>query len=109
MALQLTTDSPYNGEIQDAYHRIIEININYSTRSSHVAMACYINRQARLDGKQPIKTQSFDWSGDEFPFDTVVLSEDGINAVSVAYEKIKVSKLDEEGNETNVFVNATDC
>jgi hypothetical protein len=109
MALQLTVASPYDGDI-DGYWKIIETNINWLSRGSHVTIACYVNKQARIDGKQPILTRSFDWSGqDDFPFDLELLDQENENVIHMSYEKIKESKLDENGVESNEFVNAVDC
>jgi hypothetical protein len=95
--------------ISGDYHKIVETNINWASRGSHVTLATYLNQQARLDGKNPLETTSFDWSGDEFPFDLPTLDAEGMNTIKVAYTKIKESKLDEEGNETNWFADAIDC
>lgn len=90
------------------YWRIIETNIDWANRQSHITLAGYVDKQARMDGKQPLECVSFDWNGDDFPFSINVLDQEGENIVRVAYEKIKESKLDEDGNETNWFVDAED-
>lgn len=74
------------------YWKIIETNINYVDRVSHVTMGLYKDKQARQNGKNPVESASFDWLGDEFPFDIDILDEEGNNAVKIAYEKIKESK-----------------
>jgi len=108
MALIKSTTLPYDGDAVSAYWKIIETNINCVAKSSHVTIACWINKQARLDGKQPFTSQSFDWSGDDFPFSMELLDEEGNNAVKISYEKIKESKLDENGVETNPLFGAED-
>ena len=127
MALQIVKPVDSIG-IDAEYWKIIETNINYLTKNSHVTMAGYISEQTRLDGKNPATSVAFDWAGDEFPFGLDVLSEEGENAVKVAYKKIKESKMevkeitpestDEEGVvtpavteevETNEWSEAVDC
>lgn len=110
MALKLSTANPYDGEATDAYWKIVETNINWLTRSSHVTLACYLNQDSRIALKQPITSRSFDWSGDEFPFDFNELDEAGNNTVKLAYEKIKsLTTTDEEGNVIpGEFANAQD-
>lgn len=90
------------------YWRIIETNINWASRSSHVSLAGYLTQEARQNDKQPMEVVSFDWSGENFPFDLPVLDGEGMNAVKVSYEKIKESKLDDKGEETNWFADAED-
>ena len=108
MALQKLKDDPYgNGGIN--YWKIVETNINWLDKFSHVTLAGYLSRDARLAEKRPFEIQSFNWSGDEFPFGLDILNQEDENIVHIAYNKIKESKLDEEGNETNFFADAKDC
>lgn len=86
------------------YWKIVDLNINWLTNQAHVAMCLWVDQQARLDGKQPLESQSFDWSGTNFPF----TDEEPQNERATAYTKIKESNLDEEGNEQNWFADATD-
>jgi len=105
MALIKSTNLPYDGEAVEAYWKIIETNINWLTKSSHVTISAWIDQEARENGKQPFTSRSFDWSGDEFDFDV-----EG-KLVSQAYIKIKAETVkDQEGNETpGEFANAVDC
>lgn len=106
MSLQIKLPDKFgNGGVE--YFKIVETNINWLTRSAHIVLAGWINEQARLDGKEPMDTKSFDLAGDEFPFDIEKLSEEGVNTLSVAYEVIKEPKIEEE-KDTNVFSKAVD-
>lgn len=92
------------------YWKIVQVNIDYLNKQSHVVLALYLSQEDRTNGDKPLpESRSFDWSGDEFPFDLAVLSEEGENSVKVAYEKIKESKLNDEDVETNFFADAEDC
>ncbi len=88
------------------YWRIVETNINWAQKASHIVLAGYVSKDARLAEKQPLECISFDWSNEDFPFTLDILDQEGENVVKVAYEKIKESKLDEGGNETNWFFDA---
>ena len=111
MALKISTQNPYDGTASEAYFKIVETNINWLNRSSHITLVGWVDRQARLDGKQPIISRSYDWSGEDFPFDFEELDEEGMNTVKIAYDKIKSLKtVDEEGNEVDgEFTNAVEC
>ena len=104
--LKSKADQYGNGGI--SYWKIIETNINWLTKNSHCTLAGYVNQQARLDNKQPLESQSFDWSGDQFPFSLDVLNQEDENVIKVAYGKIKESKLDENNVEQNWFADAED-
>lgn len=107
MALQITLPDNYgNGGV--SYWKIIESNINWLTKNSHIVMAGYVDKQARDDLRQPLDFRSYDWANDEFPFDVLALSEEGHNTLTIAYEKIKQPKLNDEGVDTNEFTNALD-
>lgn len=92
MALQLSTPNPFDGVAEECYYKIIETNINYLYNTAHVSMGGWLDKASRDDGKNPIISESFDWSGDEFPFNISVLNEEDKNTISVSYEKIKESK-----------------
>lgn len=108
MALKLATNNPYDGVAQDCYYKIVEINTNWLEKSSHVVMLGYLDQTARQELRQPIVSKVYDWSGDEFPFTLEALDLEGNNQIKIAYAKIKESKLDEDGNETNEFASAID-
>ena len=108
MALSKHKDDNFgNGGYE--YWRVIETNINWQNKSSHVVIAGYINKKARTDNKQPIECVAFDWSGTEFPFELDVLNEENENTVAIAYKKIKESVVNDKKEETNWFADAIDC
>ena len=88
------------------YWRILETNISYQSQLARVVLGLYKDKQARNDGKETLHIESFDWSGEDFPFTIDELTR--CNPVQLSYVKIKESKLDEEGNETNWFADAID-
>ena len=99
MALQLETENPFGEIAPAAYWKIIESNINWQDKSCHIVMACWVNKDFRMDEKQPIKSESFDWSGDEYPYTVEAMNEKGINLVVITYNKIKsLTITDEKGN-----------
>lgn len=108
MALKKLIDIDNKG-IQGSYHKIIETNINWLNRDSHVVIATYLDQQARSNGRSPLTSVGFDWSGAEFPFEIELLDEVGENVLHVAYEKIKLPILNEEGSDINIFSNSEDC
>lgn len=104
--MALIKEKTLNSGVTGEYWRIIETNISYQSQLAHVTIGLYKDKQARLDGKDTLATQSFDWSGEDFPFTIDELTR--CNPVQLSYIKIKESKLDEEGNETNFFADAID-
>lgn len=87
MALILSTPNPYDGVADNAYWKIIQLNINWLSKAAHIDLACWINEQARTEGKSPIKSVKFDWSGDDFPF----VDSEPQNEREQAYNKIKTT------------------
>ncbi len=87
MALQISI--PNNYGTNTTYWKIVDLNINWLTKSSHVTLCGWVDKDARLDGKQPTDQRTYDWSGDDFPFDIAVLDEEDVNGLKIAYEKIK--------------------
>jgi hypothetical protein len=98
-----------------SYWRVGQINISFLSKNVHVDLLGYLDRQARLDGKQPIDQRSFDFNGDEFPFN----ENEPQNEREIAYLKIKSFKTKEtitdgDGTTREVetdgeFIDATDC
>ncbi len=110
MALQLETQNPYGEIASEAYWKIVESNINWQNYSCHISLCCWVNQQARLDGKQPFTSKNFDWSGSEFPYTIDAMNEAGNNLVIITYNKIKSSSTTNElGEEVpSEFSNALD-
>lgn len=100
MALQ-KTKTIKGHEYTDAYHKIVNCDVKkglvyVSTYSSKEAAQ---TRNNMLDGRETIKVN----------FDITALEAEGMNPLKFAYTKVKESKLDEEGNETNWYADAEDC
>lgn len=107
MALQKFKEDRFgNGGIN--YWKIIETNINWLNKNSHICLAGYNSKISRENLKQPMDSVFFDWNNDDFPFDINILNQENENIIHIAYEKIKESKLDENNNETNFFADAMD-
>lgn len=107
MALQLSKPNPYGGS-DVTYWKIADLNINYSSQTSHISLLGFIDKKARDQGKQAVMSVSFDWSGENFPFDESELKKVDKTGRVLAYATIKKSRLDSQGKETNKFVNAVD-
>lgn len=84
------------------YHKIYRININWHDKNSEVVMVSYVDQGERENGASFFgdAVVNLSFNGDDFPF-----TSSGNNQEQ-AYDKIKESKLDEEGNETNFFADA---
>ena len=91
MALEKAIQTPYD-TIDATYWKVAETNINYLTNQAHVTLLGFVSKEARDAGKQSIMDRSYDWSGDDFPFTIEELDKAGINAVKLAYEKIKADE-----------------
>lgn len=94
MALKL--EKTYKGVVAD-YWKIIEIKSIIRRDETEVTLALYKDKQTRdEDILNHLKVERILINGLDYTRET-------------AYDKIVESKLDEEGNETNDFVSATDC
>jgi hypothetical protein len=90
------------------YWRVIEVNMNYYASVGSVALAGYITKKARNDGKKPIDARQFPLQGTVFAeFSTEALTADGENPVKKAYKFIK-AYVPEAGQPANPFATATD-
>lgn len=93
MALQITIPDCY-GNGGSKYWKIIETNINWLNSTAHVTVGGWVSEQARLDGKDPLDTRSYDFMADNFPFVISELDKEGVNTLSVAYEAITKPKIE---------------
>jgi hypothetical protein len=102
MALKLTKTFPQG--YQGGYWKLIQTNVDWLNRTSHVDLALYLDKATRdsKPGQGVMFCQGFDWSGDDFPF------VDGVDLRGSAYKKIKNPILDKDGNNTNPFTEAID-
>jgi hypothetical protein len=90
------------------YWRVIEVNMNYYASVGSVALAGYITKKARNDGKKPIDARQFPLQGTVFDqFTSEALTGAGENPVKKAYLFIKVY-VPAEGQPANPFATATD-
>ena len=105
MALKKTKTLPTGHTIE--YWRVTMTNIDYVERFATIVFGGYLNRAARLAGAQPAETITFQFFEDNFPFDVANL--DTKNPLKIAYSESKKSRLDNAGNETNWFIDATDA
>ena len=90
------------------YWRVIEVNMNYYASVGSVALAGYITKAARNNGKRPIDAKQFPLQGTVFDqFTAQALTADGENPVKKAYQFIK-NYVPPEGQPPNPFATATD-
>lgn len=104
MSLQITLTTNYG--VNATYHKVISTNIDYLNQSAHVVLAGYSDQTALTNGNQPLTVTMFDWSGIDFPFTVAAQDAAGADTLGLSYTKIKQSKLDSQGVETNFWVNA---
>ena len=104
MALQITL--PTNYGVNATYHKVIKSDIDYLNQSAHVVLAGYADQNACANGNQPLSMTIFDWMGSDYPFSTSAQDAAGADTLGLSYLKIKQSKLDSQGVETNFWVNA---
>lgn len=91
------------------YWKVAQCNMNTLDNSCHITMCLYKDEASKDAGCGVMDSVSFNWSGDDYPFPVSELDKTGKNPIKIAYGEIKKSKKDEEGNETNFFVDAIDC
>ena len=110
MALQKAIQ--YNGLTLN-YHRLVQLNINWSTSEARAVIGSYVDEEHRRDGFDPFQFFGFDWDSSNFPFG------DDSNPRQKAYDAIKVwqNKHYEPGEdggtvevqEPGIFADAEDC
>jgi hypothetical protein len=83
MALELTKnlDNGFSGN----YWKVLETNINWKDKYSHITLGLFKDKAARDAGKTIIDAKAYDWSGADFPF------VDGKSPRDTSYDKIKVT------------------
>ena len=87
MALKKTIPNQFGSNT--TYWKIVDVNTNNLVNSAHVTLCGWVNKQARVDGKQPTDQRSYDWGNADFPFTTEELDKLGNNAVKLSYNNIK--------------------
>lgn len=97
MALIKNIETQYG--IDANYWKVVDLNVNWLTKQSHISLLGWNSKTDRVEGKQSLASRVYDWSGEDFPFTIEALDAENENAVKIAYEKIKsLSTLDEENN-----------
>jgi len=104
MALLLKRDLNNSG-VEVEYWAITDFNIDWFASVARIEIGGFLNQETRLAGKNPLVKVSVEWAGDDFIFQ----KGGSDNLLAVSYTKLKQSKLDNDGNELNIFVDAEDC
>ena len=92
MALEQAIVNPYDGVTEVGYWKVVDLNFNLLTESCHVTLCGWVDKNARINTKEPIVRRSFDWSGNSFNLDVKG------NLVMQTYIKIKAdTTIDSEG------------
>ena len=104
MALQITLITNYGVNV--TYHKVISTNIDYQNQYARVSLAGYVDANAASNNLEPLIITMFDWSGTDFPFTVAAQDAAGADTLGLSYSKIKQSKLDTHGVETNFWINA---
>ncbi len=102
MALKVEREFNNSG-VTVEYWKIINTNIDWFAKTITIHIGGFLTQEARQSGKNPLFRLERSWSVDDFDL------EPTDNILEKAYNKLKVSVLDNEGKETNLFVNSTDC
>ena len=74
--------------IDATYWKIIDLNINWLSKNSHISLSGWSDKASRDAGNIPLDSRSFDWMGEDFPF----IGEEPQNERETAYNKIKQSE-----------------
>jgi hypothetical protein len=90
------------------YWRVIEVNMNYFASIGAVALAGYLTKAARNNGKRPLDARQFPLQGESFDaFQDAALAASGDTPVKAAYKFIK-NYVSAEGQPANPFLDAVD-
>ena len=97
MALQLEYELPTG--VKANYWRILQINMDFHNKHATITVGLYKDKKAREADKQVLEAFTFDWYGDEFPFDLKKLSAAKANPLTIAYEKIRKMRAQDQSDE----------
>lgn len=90
------------------YWRVIECNMNYFANVGAIALAGYVSKNARQNGKRPLDARQYPLQGTAFDaFQDAALQASGKTPVKQAYLFIK-SYVPAEGQPANPFTDAID-
>ena len=74
--------------IDATYWKIVDLNINWLDKTSHISLLGWVDKNARDNGLKPLTQRNFDFNNVEFPF----IDEEPQNERETAYNKIKQSE-----------------
>lgn len=74
--------------VSGSYWKITKIEIDFVRKISHVYIYMYLNKEARLENRDPLTVKDFEWIGDDFPFSDI---KEDIRVM--AYDKLKTDNL----------------
>lgn len=97
MALQLEHELPTG--VKANYWRILQINMDFQNKHAAITVGLYKDKKAREADKQVLEAFTFDWYGDDFPFDLEKLSAAKANPIIIAYDKIKKMRTEDQSAE----------
>ncbi len=104
MAIQLEHELPTG--VKANYWKILQINMDFQNNHATITVGLYKDKKAREADKQVLEVFTFDWYGDDFPFDLKKLSAAKANPITIAYNKIKKMRTDDQSAETPVMAGA---
>ena len=99
MALQLEHEVPSG--VRGDYWKILQISMDFLNEHAVVTIGLYKNKTAREANKQALETFTFDWYGEDYPFDLEQLSAAKSNPITIAYNKIKKMRIDDQSDEVH--------
>lgn len=71
--------------IDATYWKIVDLNINWLDKTSHISLLGWVDKNARDNGLKPLTQRNFDFNNVEFPF----IDEEPQNEREIVYIKIK--------------------
>lgn len=89
MAIVQSYEDKFGNTNANAYWRVVEVNCNWERKTAHMSVVIFKNKVARINGKQPLNTISYDFIENEF--DTVYGSPnlDTSNPLKASYTYLK--------------------
>lgn len=80
---------PTDFGIDATYWKIVDLNINWLSRETHISLLGWSDKVSREAGRKELARKIFSFSGDDFPF----LDIEPQNEREIAYDKIKQTEL----------------
>ena len=99
MAIQKSIELPTGLVLNEAYHRLVSVVLDYANKNFQLKVLTYVNEQARLDNKMPIKTAYHNGNTQLFDqwFSINILDEINKNPFQQGYEYLKILQDYESG------------